>query len=77
MISQAGGHRGGPILPVAVGVSQAQRPHHPAEVVAVHREIGDGLVNVPVLREAVGLSRLPAIAIAIRPVLPLDEGGVD
>src|ERR1039458_3091148 len=43
-----------------------QRPHWPAEVVTVHGEERDGAMNPPVLREAVGLPRLPRIAVAVR-----------
>ena len=62
---------------MAVGHPDAECTHRPAEVVRVHREIGHRLVNVPVLREAVRLADLAAVAVAVRPVLTFDERGVD
>src|SRR3954469_5363109 len=36
---------------------------------AIERQVGDRLVMPPRLREAIGLPRLPRVAVAVRPVL--------
>ena len=77
MIGQPGRHRRRPLLPLALLVPLPQRPHRPAEVVAVHREVGHRLVHPPVLAEPVRLPRLPRVAVPVRPVLPLHERRVD
>ena len=77
MVGQAGGHGRRPRHPLAVGTSLTQRPYGPAEVVGVHREVGDRLMDVPVLREAVRLAGLPTVPTAVGPVLPLHKRRVD
>ncbi len=62
---------------MAIGHPDAECPHRPAEIVGVPREIGHRFVNVPVLREAVRLADLAAVAVAVRPVLTFDKRGVD
>lgn len=54
-----------------------QRPHRPTEVVRIHRELGDSVMNVPVLAEAVGLACLATVLVAVGAVMALNEGGVD
>lgn len=55
----------------------SQRPHTPAEVVAVPDEVRRRVVQFDLLGEAVGLALLAAVLMPIRPVVPLDEGCVD
>ena len=50
-----------PWQPLAIGTLLTQRPHRPAEIVGVHREVGDRLMDIPVLGEAVGLAGFPAV----------------
>jgi hypothetical protein len=54
-----------------------QGPHRPAEVVTVLAEEGRRPMRPPVLRGAVRLPRLPRVAVAVRPVVPLHERRVD
>ena len=77
MIAEAGSHSRRAGTPSAVGPASPKRPDGPAEVVREHREVGDGLVDVPILREAVGLANLPPIPVAVRAVVPFDESSVD
>src|SRR5271165_2221302 len=78
MIRQSGRHGRGLLLPwMCVACPNTQGAHRPAEVVAVHREVGDGLMHPVILRETVTLAHLPGIAVAVGAVVPFDEGGVD
>ena len=77
MIGQTGGHRRGAAMPAAIVAAYPKRSNGPAEVVRVHGEVGHGLMDIPVLREAVGLADLSAIAVAVRAIVPFDEGGMD
>jgi hypothetical protein len=77
VIRQTGGHRRAARMPAAIAATHAKRSDRPAEVVRVHREVRRRLMHVPVLRETVGLANLPPVAVAIRAVVPFDEGGVD
>ena len=49
MIGQTCGHCRRPFLPVSLAVTLTQGSHRPTEVVAVHREIGNRLMDLPVL----------------------------
>ncbi len=51
----------------------AQRPHRPAKVVTVHREVRHRLMHLPVLGKATGLPYLPPVPVAVAAVVPLDE----
>src|SRR3954453_1010310 len=77
MVTQARRHRGRPSLPWPLGLTDSQRPHRPAEVVAVADEVGGRTVYRQVLREPVGLATLPRVLGPIRPVVPLHERGVN
>jgi len=77
VVGQAGGHGGSPRHPSAVGISLTQCSHGPAEVVGVHREIGNRVMDVPILREAIGLANLPVVPVTVGSVLPFHERGVD
>ena len=55
VIGQARRHGRGPFAEDAGGDLLPQRPHRPAEIIRVHREIARGVVRVPVLAEAIGL----------------------
>src|SRR3972149_5821089 len=77
MIRQAGDHGRGPLTPLTIGYLLAEGSHGAAEVVAVHREVGHRLMYVPVLREAVTLSHLAGVTVAVGAVVPLHQGGVD
>src|SRR5689334_21784807 len=55
MIGQARRHRRRPPPPVTLVVTFVECSHRPAEVIAVHREVGHRLVDPPVLAERVGL----------------------
>src|SRR3978361_506991 len=77
MIGEPRRHRRTPLLPSTLGSVEGQRPHRPAEVVAVQAQVRHRLVIPPVLAESVRLSGLPGVAVAVRPVLPLDERRVD
>src|SRR5262245_9359219 len=70
-VREPGGHRGGARPPAALGVLLPQRPHRPAEVVAVMDKGRDRLVRLPLLREAVGLPRLAGVAVPVGPVVSL------
>ena len=76
-IRQASSHRRGAGSPVTLLAGDSQRPHTPAEVVAVPDEVRRRVVQFDLLGEAVGLAMLAAVLMPIRPVVPLDEGCVD
>ena len=77
MIGQTRGHCWRPLLPSSFAVTLTQGSHRPAEVIAVHREIGHRLMHVPILGEAVGLPHLSSIAVPVSPVVPIHERCVD
>lgn len=77
MIRQPRRHRGRPRVPTASAILRPQCPNSPAEVVAVHRQEGHRLVDLPILAEAVRPADLPRIASPVRPVVTLHERGVD
>src|SRR3989475_5234674 len=77
MVCQACGHGGCTLLPRSIGDSHTQCPYRPAEVITVQGEIGHRLMHVPVLREAVTLTHLTGVAVAVGAVLPFDKRGID
>src|SRR3989441_7537526 len=77
MVCQACGHGGCTLLPRSIGDSHTQCPYRPAEVITVQGEIGHRLMHVPVLREAVNLTHLTGVAVAVGAVFPFDKRGID
>ncbi len=77
VIGQARRHRWCSLSPTTLADGLSQRPHRPAEIVAIDREIGHRLMHLPVFRECVGLPHLPGVAVSVRRVLTLHERGVD
>src|SRR5437867_5726943 len=69
MVGQTSGQGRRSWLPLALRIPLTQRPHGPAKVVAVQREVTHGRVNLPVLGEAIGLPRLAGVAVPIRAVV--------
>ena len=68
MIDEARRHRWRSLPITLPPAALTQRPHRPAEVVAVQGEVAHLLLHLPVLREAVRLPYLPRITVAIRAV---------
>src|SRR6266568_9673265 len=58
MVCKACGHCWGSLLPPARCLRNAERPYRPAKVVRVHREVGDGIVYLPVLEKQAVLRTL-------------------
>ena len=77
MIGKPGDHCRSSISPLSLLVVFSKGAHRPTEVVTVHGEVGYSVMNVPILRETVGLSHFARVAVAIRAVVPFDESGVD
>ena len=51
MVCKACGHCWGSLLPPAPCLTHTERPYRPAKVVRVHREVGDGIMRLPVFGE--------------------------
>ena len=73
MIGQARRHRWRPLTSTSFADRLSQRPHRPAEVVAIDREIGHRHMHRPILRKRVGLPHLQGVVVPIRRVDSLDE----
>src|SRR5215470_5103619 len=58
-------HRRRLLLVLMLAHFQPQGPHRPAEVVAVHREVGHCLMRLPILAETTGLPHLAPVAVAV------------
>ncbi len=69
VVREASGHRWGALLPPARCLANAEGPNRPTKVVRVHREIGDRVMHLPVLRETRRPAGLAAISIAIGAVV--------
>ena len=76
MVCKACGHCWGSLLPPAPCLTNAERPYRPAKVVGVHREVGDGIMRLPVFGETRCPADLAAVAMAIGAVVALDKGGI-
>ena len=77
MISQPRCHRWCPLLSTAILGLGPQRPHRPAEVGPIRREVTHRHVDLPVLAEAVTSPRLPRVLAPVCPVPPFHERGID
>src|SRR5438445_13850384 len=77
VVGQTRRHRRRPLPYPAVLVPILQRPHGPAEIIAIYREIGHRLVHPPILRERVRLPHLPGIPVPVGRVVSLQERHVD
>ena len=77
MISQPRCHRWCPLLPTAILGLGPQRPHRPAEVGPIRREVTHRHVDLPVLAEAATSPRLPRVLAPVCPVPPFHERGID
>jgi hypothetical protein len=73
VIGQPGGHRWRPLPPAPFLIALAERPHRTAEVGTEQTEATHRLMDLPVLREAIGRAHLATVAVAITAVAPLDE----
>ena len=60
MVRESSDHHGRSMLPPSIVSLYTQGPHWPTVIVGVHREIGHGIMHVPVLGETVGFSNLAA-----------------
>ena len=77
VIGRASGHGRRPVgSPRALLVTPSERSEGPAEVVAVRAEVGRGVVEIPVLGEAIALADA-GILVTIGPVVSFHEGEVD
>src|SRR5262245_65665836 len=70
VVGKAGGHGRRPRLPSSLAFDP-QRPHGPAEVVAVRHEIAGTVVHPLAPREAITLPPLPPVLLPLRRVVPL------
>ena len=77
MVCKARGHSWSSLVPPALCLTSTERPYRPAKVVRVHREVGHGIMRLPVFGETRRPADLAAVAIAIGAVVALDKGSIE
>ena len=77
MVCKARGHCWSSLVPPALCLTSTERPYRPATVVRVHREVGHGIMRLPVFGETRRPADLAAVAMAIGAVVALDKGSIE
>ena len=77
MFSEACCHCRCPVVPITFDILLAECPNRPTEVVAKTDEKGCGIVQIPVLGEAISFAYLSCVLSSIRTIVSLNKRSID
>lgn len=62
---------------VSLCIFQAKGTYRPAEIVTIHRKVGNRIMDSAIFGETIALTSLSGISMPIGGVFPFEEGGID